>query len=245
MAETLVAKGPRTPGRSVKPASGDGRLVDLVFSWIAEQIVLGSLGPGQWISESNIGDALGVSRSPVHQALQVLSAMHVVDVTPRRGTMIADPSAAEVSDLYDARGYVASQIAELAIVAWDHELSDRLTELSEEVKRVAGNNREYYDATTRFWDVLNAGCGNIVMAQLHEALWLRSIPIRGLVLQVSGVQQHNALLIEQLAQAIAARDIPTAKQAAVDLHKEMGKIALDVCFLPSDGGQVRRWRRPS
>src|SRR5690349_17261567 len=75
-----VLARPQTPRRTPTHDGGD-RLVDLVFAWIADQIVVGNLGPGQWISEITVAQELGVSRSPVHQALQALSALHVVSVT--------------------------------------------------------------------------------------------------------------------------------------------------------------------
>lgn len=243
-AQTHALVGPRTPGRSAKGGDDEARLVDLVFSWIADQILVGSLGPGQWISETSIADALNVSRSPVHQALQVLSALHVVEVTPRRGTMVADPSWTEVADLYKARGFLSGQIASLAAKNCTESTGRRLLDLSALVAKAAGNNRAYFQATASFWDALSEIGGNVVLAQMAEALWIRSIPVRGIILAVPGAQEYNSTLIEAVAQGVANRNGRVARAAAVKLHEEMEKIALESCFLPSDAPYGERaWRR--
>jgi DNA-binding GntR family transcriptional regulator len=70
---------------------------------IRETIVSGEYAPGAGLSEVALSDELGVSRTPVREALKQLAAEGLVRVVPRVGTFVAEPTRRDVVELFQLR----------------------------------------------------------------------------------------------------------------------------------------------
>jgi DNA-binding GntR family transcriptional regulator len=76
------------------------------------KILRGDLGPGEKISPQDIAAGLGVSVTPVRDAVNLLAAEGLVHVRPRRGTIVAPMSADDVAELYEIRMLIEPAAAE-------------------------------------------------------------------------------------------------------------------------------------
>lgn len=79
-----------------RSASGTAR--DRAYAALREAIVAGSLSPGLRVSENAIADRLGVSRTPIREALVRLRDDRLVDIVPQLGTFVAPIDPAAVAD---------------------------------------------------------------------------------------------------------------------------------------------------
>src|SRR6476660_7201251 len=77
------------------------------------KILRGELGPGEKISPPDIAESLGVSVTPVRDAVNLLAAEGLVQVRPRRGTVVAPMSGEDVAELYEIRLMIEPAAAEL------------------------------------------------------------------------------------------------------------------------------------
>lgn len=89
-------------------------LQERVYKQLREAIVSGSLTPGQRLVETSLAGQLGVSRSPVREAIRRLEQDGLVVFTPRRGVSVGKPSMADVEDVYTIRGVLEALAARLA-----------------------------------------------------------------------------------------------------------------------------------
>lgn len=78
-------------------------LRSLVLDELRRLVVTGDLPPGTRLVEEGLAERLGVSRNPVREALQTLSAEGFVTLTPRRGAVVSDISVAQAEELFDVR----------------------------------------------------------------------------------------------------------------------------------------------
>lgn len=78
-------------------------LVDKIYQQIKRAIVNREIPPGTKLSEEVLANILDVSRTPVRTALQKLSFEKLVDISPRRGASIANPTAKEVKEVFEMR----------------------------------------------------------------------------------------------------------------------------------------------
>ncbi|RVT81695.1 GntR family transcriptional regulator [Rhodobacteraceae bacterium CCMM004] len=85
-----------------------------VSEMIVQGLVDGRLKPGQRLVETDIADALGVSRSPIREALSELTQLGVVTREPGRGCRIREWSRADLEDMFGVRGVLEGYAAELA-----------------------------------------------------------------------------------------------------------------------------------
>lgn len=101
-----------------RSASGAGRngtsLRSLAYDAIKAEILTGGLAPGSPISEAERAAALGISRTPVREALQSLAVEGLVDVFPKRGTFVARLSARDVRECFELREAIETACARLA-----------------------------------------------------------------------------------------------------------------------------------
>jgi DNA-binding GntR family transcriptional regulator len=111
---------PRYPQRT--PASRRrGVLGEEVVDYVRELILTGTIRSGEKIDQQAISEALGVSRSPIREALVVLGREGLVELTPRRGAAVAELSPEDIIDHYALFGVVSGRAAALAAETIDAE----------------------------------------------------------------------------------------------------------------------------
>ena len=81
---------------------------------LREAILLGHLKPGDKLDQNEIAELLGISRSPVRDALRTLAAEGLVEVIPHRGAAVAELSADEVEEIFLIRRILEGMAARLA-----------------------------------------------------------------------------------------------------------------------------------
>ena len=81
---------------------------------IAEAILEGRLRPGARLKERELAELLGISRTPIREALQVLRSRGLVELEPNRGARVASYDAAHLGDLYELRALLEGHVARLA-----------------------------------------------------------------------------------------------------------------------------------
>lgn len=89
-------------------------LRSLAYDALREEIVLGRLQPGDSVSEADRAAALGISRTPVREAIQRLAAEGLVETFPKRGTLVARLSPRDVRESFELREAVEGMCAKLA-----------------------------------------------------------------------------------------------------------------------------------
>lgn len=67
-------------------------LRDVVFNTLREAILTGDIEPGERLMEIRLAEKLGVSRTPIREAIRMLQLEGLVNMTPRKGTVVAEIS---------------------------------------------------------------------------------------------------------------------------------------------------------
>jgi DNA-binding GntR family transcriptional regulator len=96
MAEPIPIRGGDAPDKGRKP--GRAPAGPYLYAALRDQIVRAELAPGERLSEAELGERLGVSRTPIREALGRLRDDRLVEVRPQIGTFVARISPAAVSD---------------------------------------------------------------------------------------------------------------------------------------------------
>jgi DNA-binding GntR family transcriptional regulator len=136
---------------------------------IRSAILDGSLVPGSRIAQDQIAAQLGVSRLPIRQALLVLEREGLVLLDHNRGAMVAPLDVKFISDLFDFRAVVDSQVA--ATLAAKRDFDARwLSSLVDEGLKAAQRGELRQDLSMRFHTGLYEATGNTVLVTLMEPL---------------------------------------------------------------------------
>jgi DNA-binding GntR family transcriptional regulator len=106
----------------LSPAAPRKSLGEQVYDSIREGIVSLQLEPGQMIYENELAETLGVSRTPIREAIRMLVSEELLDVLPQRGTRIAFISERKVTETRFIREQLELGAFRVAAKVWDAEL---------------------------------------------------------------------------------------------------------------------------
>jgi DNA-binding GntR family transcriptional regulator len=228
---------PSTPTLVPPPPSGDrvtrSSLADEVAGRLQQRIVARHLPPGHRVDELRLAAELGVSRTPVREALKILAMQGLVTLVPRRGAVITMLSEKDVRDVLsvlmilegDCAGDVARS-ASAADVKRLRQIHDKM-----EAAAAAGRRPRYVELNRDFHAALQDIADNrwrrdIVtgLLRVKDQFPRRSLDLPGRVER--SIEEHRALL-----EAIEARDGDAASRL-MQKHVENQWLAL-IANLPS------------
>lgn len=139
-----------------------GALADHVRDLIERQIVSGELRAGQKLNASTFAKAIGVSRSPVREALRTLEQAGLAQAIPNRGVFVRALDLPEALDLYDVRIGLARQAGRLLALRATKEQIKELNSLYNKMEkaRVEEDGDAYYQINLVFHTRLMKYTGN-------------------------------------------------------------------------------------
>ena len=147
----------------------DSRLLrQIAYERLHEAIKHAQLEPGEPLSETRISKALGISRTPVREALQQLVREGLLQVIPGRAITVAAPSVQEVLDALHVLELLEPELVRLAAEALNGEELKTLQELTEEMERaaLAGDRPAWSKADIKWHETLCNNCPNRLLGQM-------------------------------------------------------------------------------
>lgn len=156
---------------------GAVRASDRVYDAIREDLLSDRLAPGTALSEVELAERLGVSRTPLRAALAKLALEGLIDTSRGRTAVVPDVSATSVSELFELREALEVQAARLSARRGSPAVFAALADELDDAARLlrAGGQDAYYAVVARFDQAIDAAVGNrslgaaLDTARLHLA----------------------------------------------------------------------------
>ncbi len=202
-------------------------LHDEVASRLRERIFAGDLAPGTFIDEVRVAEEMSISRTPLREALKVLTAEGLVRHEPRRGCFVAEVTEKDLDEIFPVIALLEGRCAyEAARNASDADLQ-ALEALHQKLSRHAKAKRinEYYEANFAIHEAIITLADNRWLAQVISDL--RKIVKLARLQQLHAPGRLEQSLSEHLAvfAALKARD-PEGAEAAMRTHLTRQREAL-------------------
>lgn len=149
------------------------QLPDRIAEYLADKIIRLELKPGQRLLEPAIAHELGVSRSPVREALHILNKQFLVEFLPRRGAMVADFSIPFIENLYDVLSALYVLLAETGLPKGTPEHLAFVEPILHRMEACAdrADFEGYYDGMFQFTHACLKIAGNPLLEQIILNLW--------------------------------------------------------------------------
>ena len=203
-------------------------LSDKVFQALAAAIVSGRLKPGQRLDEPSVCREFGVSRTPVREALRRLGGTELVEMTPRKGVIVARIDVEQLTDMYEALAEFEGLCARLSAVRMTALEKKRLELLnaSRESRMAKGDRDDFAAINTEFHEAIYQGSHSPSIASVTRNFRQRIASFR--VLQfVPGQTEHSFRGHDEIVQAILASDAESACHAMRDHVTRVGLQAIE------------------
>lgn len=139
-------------------------------------IIRGELLPGEPLTETELSEALGVSRTPLREALKLLATEGLVELRLNRSAVVASLRREEIAELFEAVSGIERIAAELAAVRMTDRDLQKLRKLQERMERHhdGGELREYFELNQQIHSFIVDGARNGALKSAHEALLARA-----------------------------------------------------------------------
>jgi DNA-binding GntR family transcriptional regulator len=161
-------------------------LTELTYRSIKEKLLDGTLSEGMRLTEEQLANQLGISKSPVREALNRLEAEGLICIESRRGTYVREFSMKEVRDLYELR-----ELLELHSIATAENTPTLLSQMAESIERtkmflLAGNKLRHIEEDLRFHGMIATASGNAEFCRVFENIQQKSLLCRYKTYHLSG-----------------------------------------------------------
>lgn len=142
------------------------------YNHLESAILTGELKPRERLVEKDLAERLGMSRTPIREALRRLEERGLVRILPRRGAVVSDISQADVENIYAVRSYLEMLASQLAVGRIDPEGMERVREMetAHASLAVGGDVRGLMLANDRFHDAIYMAAGNPCLFELIQQL---------------------------------------------------------------------------
>lgn len=196
-------------------------LRDVVFNTLRQAILRGELKPGERLMEIQLANKLGVSRTPIREAIRKLELEGLVLMIPRRGAEVAEITEKSLRDVLEVRAALEELAVDLACDRISSEDIENLKEAAKEFEAAlqGGDVTEYAEADVKFHDIIYLATDNQRLIQLLYNL--REQMYRYRVEYLKRTEVHPVLLAEHehIISCIEKHDKEAAK-VAISTHIE-------------------------
>ncbi|CEH35964.1 GntR family transcriptional regulator [Romboutsia lituseburensis] len=193
-------------------------LRDVVFENLREAILEGKLKPGQRLMEVQLAEQLGVSRTPVREAIRKLELEGLVIMLPRKGAYVANMSLKDILDVLEIRASLEGLAASLAAERISEDDLKRLELIAKDFEKSADSAdvEELLRKDVEFHECIFKATNNKKLHQLINSLWEQVYRFR--VTYISDYDSSVSIICEHksILDAIKKGDTEMAKKYATE-----------------------------
>lgn len=175
---------------------------------LRDMMVSGELKPGEKISEQALCARFGVSRTPLREALKVLAAEGLLNLSPNRGASVARVTPQEIDDLFPIMGALEALAGEIACTRITPAQLEQLREMHEAMVEHyrQGESAPYLRLNRAIHEKFFEIAGNSALTQHYQTLMVRIHAVRFIARKSPERWQEAIKDHERMMEALAARD---------------------------------------
>jgi DNA-binding GntR family transcriptional regulator len=200
---------------------------DRAIDALREGILNGDYAPGERLGEADLAEKLGLSRTPVREALRRLSAEGLVDITTNKGARVVDYPDHDLDYIFQIRAHVEGLAARAAALSASTADIDHLEEIATTLKdhAEAGRLDEVSRLNSEFHSTLNGRAGSSVVVGTVGSLIHASVLLRTLHAFDEAAMRRSVNHHLEIVAALRARD-PDWAEAVMHAHLLSARASL-------------------
>lgn len=202
-------------------------LRELIYDELKNRILTGKLEPGIRLMENTLADELGVSRTPVREAIRKLEKEHLVTIAPRRGAYVAERNAKVMIDILEVRESMEGLTAYYCAQRISDDQKALLRDYADCFRKAVeeGNCADMIKYDTEFHHLIIESSSNPILIRMIEHLRELLLQFRTIYFRDS---ERNEILPSEhyeILEAIEAGDAKRASDAAASHIVHLKELA--------------------
>lgn len=175
------------------------------YAYLKETVLTDPQMQGEFLSEQDIADRIGVSRTPIREALLLLAAEDLVELVPKRGARVTPLTGRETTELMELRGVVERYAAERTVRAGTVPVEEMAALLERQRTLLdPADDKEFITVDHLFHATLVDALGNTLLSRQYDGL--RSRQVRAGVAALYRQQGRQDTVLDEHAGILGALD---------------------------------------
>ena len=204
-------------------------LREIVYEELKRQILVGEIAPGTRMMEVELAEDMGVSRTPVREAIRKLEKEGLVTIEPRRGAYASDISIKDMVDVLEVRQMLEGMAASMAAQKVTEEEKLDFVEANSAYKNAVkkGNIEEIIRYDELFHQLIVSYSGNKTLNQLLSQVQELALRFRYIYYDDFSRYENMPVEHEEIEEAIISGDTQKAKVVAEEHVERLKKFVID------------------
>ena len=204
-------------------------LREIVYEELKRQILVGEIAPGTRMMEVEMAEDMGVSRTPVREAIRKLEKEGLVTIEPRRGAYASDISIKDMVDVLEVRQMLEGMAASMAAQKVTEEEKLDFVEANSAYKNAVkkGNIEEIIRYDELFHQLIVSYSGNKTLNQLLSQVQELALRFRYIYYDDFSRYENMPVEHEEIEEAIISGDTQKAKVVAEEHVERLKKFVID------------------
>lgn len=204
-------------------------LREIVYEELKREILVGEIAPGTRMMEIELADEMGVSRTPVREAIRKLEKEGLVTIEPRKGAYASDVSIKDMVDVLEVREDLEAMAAAMAAQKVNEDEKKALIEATLEYKEAVESERteDIIRCDEKFHQLIVNCSGNKTLVQLFSQV--QELALRFRYLYYDDFSRYERMPMEhrEIEEAILSGDYEKARVAAGEHVKKLKQFVID------------------
>lgn len=176
-------------------------LREKILEMIRDAILKGTLKPGERVSEPELAERFGISRTPIREAFRQLESEGYLEVIPRKGAVVASLSERDIEEFYAIKIILEGFAAKMAAENLTEKDIERLEAINDRLQKIAdeGDVKSFFRVHNEFHDVFIKAAGNDKLYEMINQLVMKFKRLRLASLSQPGrmeisVEEHRNMI---------------------------------------------------
>ena len=200
-------------------------LREIVYEELKRQILVGEIAPGTRMMEVELAEDMGVSRTPVREAIRKLEKEGLVTIEPRRGAYASDISIKDMVDVLEVRQMLEGMAASMVTEEEKLDFVEANSAYKNAVKK--GNIEEIIRYDELFHQLIVSYSGNKTLNQLLSQVQELALRFRYIYYDDFSRYENMPVEHEEIEEAIISGDTQKAKVVAEEHVERLKKFVID------------------
>jgi DNA-binding GntR family transcriptional regulator len=204
-------------------------LREKILENIRDAIISGALTAGSRVSEPDLAERYGISRTPIREAFRQLESEGYLTVIPRRGAVVSEFSQKDVEEFYAIKSILEGYAARRACEKLTPKELDRLQAINDRLLDLASHNdiKAFFKVHNDFHDLFIKAADNEKLRELITSLVTRFQRLRLMSLSLPGRMKISIQEHEKIIDAFRKRDAATAELLVRKNAEYGGRVLMD------------------